>query len=307
MKTKLAATLSAGKLAVTAEVVPPADANRATIGKMAASLPDRLDAVVVADNAEHVRCSALACAAILAGENGGAGSRLQPILSIVTRDRNRVALQSEVLGAAALGVTGLLCLSGEHQSLGVNPAAAGANDIDSIQLTAAVRALCEQGVGFAGQEAKVDPKPDFLLGATAHPYLRPMELNLMRLAKKVSAGAAFVLTQAVFDVPGFVAWMDAVRAAGLDKKVAILASVMPLTSVDQARRLAAKKTYGPVSEEVIGRLAKASDPAREGIAIAADMARQVKSIAGVRGVHILSGGCESSVAAVIQQAGLAIA
>jgi methylenetetrahydrofolate reductase (NADPH) len=303
--------LSAGKLAVTAEVVPPPDANRATIGKIAASLPDCLDAVVVADNAEHVRCSALACAAILAGENGGAKHRWQPILSMVTRDRNRVALQSEVLGAAALGVRSLLCLSGEHQSLGVNPAAAGANDIDSIQLTQAVRTLCEQGVGFAGQAAQaaqaaqIESKPEFFIGATAHPYLQPMELNLIRLAKKVRAGAAFVLTQAVFDVAGFMAWMDAVRAAGLDKQVAILASVMPLTSVDQARRLAAKKTYGPVGEEVIARLARASDPAGEGIAIAAEMARQVKAIAGVRGVHVLSGGCEGSVAAVIEQAGLA--
>ena len=300
MKTKLAATLSAGQLAVTAEVVPPADATRATIGKMAAGLPAGLDAVVVADNAEHVRCSALACAAILAE----LGTVPTPILSIVTRDRNRVALQSEVLGAAALGVTSLLCLSGEHQSLGVSPQAAGANDIDSIQLTAAVRTLCEQGVGFAGQADKVEAKPEFFLGATAHPYLRPMELNLLRLVKKVQAGAAFVLTQAVFDVAGFVAWMDAVRAAGLDKQVAILASVCPLTSVDQARKLAAKKTYGPVSDEVIARMAKATDPAREGIAIAAEMARQVKAIPGVRGVHILSGGCESSAAAVIEQAGL---
>ena len=159
-----------------------------------------------------------------------------------------------------------------------------------------------EGLDFGGR--KMDAPPDLFVGAAAHPYLRPMELNLLRLRKKVKAGAKFLVTQAVFDLAGFTAWMEAVRAAGIDKQTAIIASVLPLRSVEQAQRLAAKKTYGPVGQEVIDRLSKASDPAREGITIAAEMARKVKAVAGVRGVHILSGGCEGAVAAVVEEAGL---
>lgn len=296
MKTELAQTLAAGRLAVTAECLPPRGGDAAAVRKLAASLPASLDAVLVADNPDEMGGSALACAAILAGE------KRKPVLSVITRDRNRIALQSEVLGAAALGVGGVFCLSGEHQSLGASPQAAGAYDIDSVQLIAGIQTMCKTGLDFGGH--KMDASPELFVGAAAHPYLRPMELNLLRLKKKVRAGASYLVTQAIFDVPGFTQWMDAVRAAGIDKQVAIIASVLPLTSVEQAKHLAAKKTYGPVGQDVIDRLSKAPDAAREGIAIAAEMARKVKGMPGVRGVHILSGGCEGSVAAVLQEAGL---
>ncbi len=296
MKTDLAETLAAGRLAVTAECLPPRGADAGAVQKLAACLPARLDAVLVADNPAENGGSALACAAILAGE------KRKPVLSLITRDRNRIALQSEVLGAAALGVGGVFCLSGEHQSLGAGPEAAGAYDIDSVQLIAGIQAMCRTGVDFAGH--KLDAALEMLVGAAAHPYLRPMELNLLRLKKKVRAGAAFLVTQAVCDLGGFTEWMEAIRGTGIDRQAAIIASVLPLTSVEQAKRLAAKKTYGPVGQDVIDRLSRASDAAREGIAIAAEMARQVKGVAGVRGVHILSGGCESSAAAVLEEAGL---
>jgi methylenetetrahydrofolate reductase (NADPH) len=194
------------------------------------------------------------------------------------------------LGAAALGIGAILCLSGDHQSLGICPQAAGVYDIDSIQLTQALKGL---------------NLPDLLVGAVAHPYQRPLELNLLRLKKKIAAGADFLLTQAVFDLAGFTQWMDAVRAAGLEKRVSILASVLPLASVEQAKILDQRRTYGPVGENVIARLGAAPDAAKEGVAIAAAMAAQLKAIPGVRGIHILSGGCESLVATVIQEAGLA--
>ena len=130
-------------------------------------------------------------------------------------------------------------------------------------------------------------------------------MNLLRLRKKIAAGAGFLLTQAVFDLAGFPEWMDAVRAAGLDKQTAIIASVLPLAGVEQAQHLARRRTYGPVPESVIARLSGASDPAKEGIAIAVEMAAQLKAIPGVRGIHILSGGCEAAAAAVIEEAGLA--
>jgi methylenetetrahydrofolate reductase (NADPH) len=296
MKTNLAQTLSSGRLAVTAECLPPRGADAAAIRKMAASLPQRLDAVVVADNPDEIRASALACAAMLAGE------KQQPVLSIITRDRNRIALEGDVLGASALGIGSVLCLSGEHQSLGASPQAAGAYDIDSVQLMQGIKRMCEGGVDFAGR--KLSSSPEMLIGAAAHPYLRPMELNLLRLKKKILAGATFLMTQAVFDLTGFNEWMDAVRAAGIDKQVAIIASVLPLSSVEQAKHLAAKKTYGPVPADVIGRLSKAAVAGKEGIAIAAEMARKIKTIPGVRGIHILCGGCESSAATVIQEAGI---
>jgi methylenetetrahydrofolate reductase (NADPH) len=131
-----------------------------------------------------------------------------------------------------------------------------------------------------------------------------MELNLLRLEKKVAAGAAFLITQAVFDLAAFTEWMNAVRQAGLDKRTAILASVLPLASVEQAKALAARGTYGPIGDDVLARLAKAADPIKEGISIAAQAATKLKAMPGVRGIHILSGGCEAVAARVIQEAGL---
>ena len=261
-KSKLGRTLSSGRLAVTAECLPPLSGDAGAVKKLSALLPASLDALVVADNCGHIGGSALACAAILAAE-GRPG-----VLSMATRDRNRIALENVALGAAALGIATVFCISGDHQSLGICPQAAGAYDIDSIQFTQALKKMMLQGQGFNGRT--IDPWPEWLVGAAAHPYQQPMELSLLRLKKKIAAGADFLLTQAVFDLPGFTRWMDAVREAGLDQKAAIIASVQP----------------------------------KEGVAIAAEIAAEVKRIPGVRGIHILSGGCEALAADVIQQAGL---
>ena len=287
-KSRLAQALASGRLVLTAECLPPRAGDSGAVKQLASALAANLDAVVVADNPGEVQGSAMACAAMLAGEGRPS------VLSMVTRDRNRIALQSDAMGAAALGAEAIFCLSGDHQSLGECPQAAGVYDIDSIQFLQALKKLMADG-----------PLADLPLGAAAHPYQQPLELNLLRLRKKIAAGASFVLTQAVFDLAGFTAWMDAVRAAGLDSKVAILASVLPFASVEQARLLARKRTYGPVPDSVIARMAAASDAAKEGIAIAVEMARQLKTVSGVRGIHVLSGGCETAAAAVIQQAGLA--
>ena len=287
-KSKLAEALVSGRLAITAECMPPRSTDAGAVKKLSSVLAPKLDAVVVPDNPGEIQGSALACAAMLAGEGRSS------VLSMVTRGRNRVALESDALGAAALGVEGFFCISGDHQSLGACPQAAGVYDIDSIQFTQALKRMMREGA-----------LPELPVGAAAHPYQQPMELNLLRLRKKIAAGADFVLTQAIFDLAGFTKWMDAVRAAGLDSKVAIIASVLPLASVEQARTLDRRRTYGPVPESVIARLTAASDPAREGIAIAVEMARQLKTVPGVRGIHVLSGGCEASAATVIQEAGLA--
>jgi methylenetetrahydrofolate reductase (NADPH) len=250
-KTKLALALASGRLAVTAECRPPRDGDAAAVKKLSATLPPNLDAVVVADNPDTIHGSALACAAILAAEGHST------VLAMVTRDRNRIALESDALGAMTLGVGGILSLSGDHQSLGACPQAAGVYDIDSVQFVQALNRMRREGVSLDG----------WLVGAAAHPSLEPIELNLLRLKKKVAAGADFVLTQAVVDLAGFRRWMDAVREAGLDKQVAIIAGVAA--------------------------------------AGGGEMAAQLKSVPGVRGIHVFSGGCESLVAGVIQQAGLA--
>jgi methylenetetrahydrofolate reductase (NADPH) len=294
---RLAETLGAGRTAVTAECLPPRAGDAGAIRRLASALPAALDAVIVADSPDEARGSALACAAILAAEKRPA------ILSLVTRDRNRLALESDILGAEALGVSSFLCLSGHHQAAGAAPQAASAYDIDSIQLTQGLQGMRDNAMGLSG--TKLDAAVDCFIGATAHPYLRPMELNIIRLRKKIKAGAQFLVTQAIFDLAGFTEWLNAVRAAKLDTQAAILASVMPLESVERAKHFQASGTYGPISDAVIARLAKASDPAKEGVAIAVEMAQKLKAMPGVRGIHILSGGCEALAAQVLDQAGLA--
>jgi methylenetetrahydrofolate reductase (NADPH) len=293
---KLAQAIKSGRQVVTAECLPAHGADADAIKKLSAALPPGLDAVVVADNPDEVYGSAMATAAILASEGHSS------ILSLATRDRNRIALESDALGAAALNISAVLCLSGDHQSLGLSPQAAGANDMDSIQFTQALKNMVLTGIGFSG--GNLTKKPTLLVGAVAHPYQQPLELNLLRTKKKIAAGADFLLTQAVFDLEGFTRWMEAVRAAGLDKQAAIIPSVMPLTSVEKAMMLKQRKTYGPIGDDAIDKISKSKDAAMEGIAIASQMAGRLKQIPGVRGIHILSGGCESTIAAIVRQAEL---
>jgi 5,10-methylenetetrahydrofolate reductase len=284
MKTDLRQALKSDRLVLTAECLPPRSGGADAVKRLASVLPPNLDAVVVADNPDEIHGSALACAALLVGEGR------ETVLTMSTRDRNRIALESDALGASALGIGAILCLSGNHQSLGVCPQAAGANDIDSIQLLQALKHLDDSNL---------------LVGAVAHPYQQPLELNLLRLKKKVSAGADFVFSEPVFDLASFTRWMDAVRAAGLDKRTAIIASVLPLTSVQQAESAQQRQSYGRLDEAVVARLRAASDPAKEGLAIATGLAAQIKTVPGIRGIHVLSGGNEALAAEVIKTAGLA--
>lgn len=293
--TNFAHKLTSGQAVVTAECLPPRNADREAVKRLSAALPESLDAIVVSDSSGEIHGSSLGCAAFLAQQ------KRTTIVTMPTRDRNRVALENDALAAATLGINGILSLSGDHQLLGTNPQAAGAYDIDSIQFTKVLKDMT-RGLDLEGRS--FDPKPELLVGAVVQPYLQPSELNLIRLKKKVAAGADFLLTQAVFDLAGFTQWLSRVRAAGIDRKAAIIASVLPLTSVEKAQHLKGKSSCGPIGEEVITRLAGAANPAREGAAIAAEIAGQLKGIPGVRGIHILSGGCESLTSEVMKGAGL---
>ncbi len=294
---RFASALMSRQLIVSAECLPPRGSDPEAIKAFSASLPERVNAVVVADNPDVIRGSALSTARLLSWEG-----KKSIVLSMATRDRNRLALLSDALGAAALDVDAVLCMSGNHQSIGVCPQAAAANDFDSIQFTQALKKLVLHGVGPNGNG--LEPRLELQIGATAHPYLRPLDLSLFRLRKKILAGADFLFTQAIFDLGGFFEWIKGVQAAGFDKRTAIIASVLPLASVDKARELQKAHTYGPVPDSVVERISGAAQPAREGVAIAAEIAKQLKSVPEIRGIHILNGGDDSLIADVIKQAGV---
>jgi len=294
---KFCQLLTSGKPLVTAECLPPCGADADAIRNAADALPQNIDAIVVPDNPDHIRSSAFSTAALLVREG-----RASVIMTVTTRDRNRQGLFSHVLGAAALDVPSVLCVSGNHQSLSICGQAASVNDMDSIQLVQALKGMVLYGSGPNGRE--LESKITLQIGAVAQPFLRPMDLNLLRLKKKISVGADFLMTQSVFDVESFSEWMTAVRESGFDKRTAIIASVLILDSAEKALKLRKLRTYGTISDEALSRIAGAADPASEGVALAAETAKKLKKIAGVRGIHILCGGCEALAGEVIKQAGL---
>jgi len=287
---QLAKKIEGTDFIVTAEFLPRAGAGISIIEEAAAALRDGPVAVNVADNHYGVAMSSLAASAILLR------SGIEPVYQLVTRDRNRIALQSDLLGAASLGIKNVLCLTGYHQALIGCPESANVFDIDSIQLTAAVTAMVEKGLLMDGK--KIEGDFSMLPGAAANPSLRPLELNIMRIRKKVRSGAKFIQTQAVFDVEDFKLWLDAVRADGIEQKTAILAGVLPLSGAAEARKLNETYTDFSIPPAVIARLEAAGSESaqkKEGLAICAETIGGLKALPGLRGIHIFSGGRESAV------------
>jgi methylenetetrahydrofolate reductase (NADPH) len=281
---RLAAKIGGNGFVFTAEYLPVAGTELTIDPKMFGS---GLTAVNVADN--HFGVSMSSLAASLALSRAG----IEPIFQIITRDRNRLALQSDLLGAAYLGIKNVLCLSGFHQTLiGCNESA-NVYDVDSIQLIDIVKKM-NNGQLLDGTKIRGDF--NMLAGAVANPNLKPLDLNILRLSKKIAAGAAFIQTQAVFDMDTFKVWLGAVDNAGLADKTAILAGVLPLKSAAQAKELTATHTDFVIPETIINRLMVAGDAVaqeKEGVKIAAEMINKLKGLSGLKGVHILSGGNES--------------
>jgi methylenetetrahydrofolate reductase (NADPH) len=229
---------------------------------------------------------------------------MEPVYQLVTRDRNRIALQSDLLGAAFLGIRNVLCLSGYHQTLTGSLESANVYDIDSVQLITVVKKMNEEGVLLDG--TKIEGKFSMLIGAAANPFMKPMELNMIRLRKKAAAGANFIQTQAVFDVEAFRQWLAALEKEGLTRKVAILAGVMPLSGAAEARKLNATFTDFDIPDGLISRIEKAgSEDAqrKEGLAICVETIKAIKGLPGLRGIHILSGGNEAIVPQVVAAIG----
>ncbi|WAC07783.1 MAG: methylenetetrahydrofolate reductase [Thermodesulfobacteriota bacterium] len=285
---KLAQAIEKGAFIVTAELLPHATAELTVIEKVFGVLKDGPIAVNVADNPHGPVLSSLVGSVALIREN------IEPIYQLVTRDRNRIALQSDLLGAAYLGIRNVLCLSGYHQTLTTSFEAGNSFDIDSIQLIAAIKKMNEQGVLLDGN--RIEGRFSMLIGAVANPYLAPLELNILRVTKKVAGGARFIQTQAVFDTERFQQWLEAAREEGITEKVAILAGVRPLESVGEAEKLRDTLTDLSIPEQVIERLKAAGDEKaqkKEGLAICREVIKKIRGMKGLRGIHILSGGKES--------------
>ena len=279
---KLATKIEGKDFIITAEYVPPAGTSTATVEAGAAYLRDGLTAVNVADNVNGIAMSSLA--ASLALMKAG----VEPVFQMVTRDRNRIALESDLLGAASLGIKNVLCLTGYHQALAGCPDSANCFDIDSIQLISAVKKMND---GSLIDGRKIEGGFSMLIGAVANPSLMPLELNMIRLRKKITAGASFIQTQAVFDVETFKLWLEAAHKEGLTGRAAILAGVWPLTGADEAKMLSQSYTDINIPAELIARLEKAGDAAaqkKEGLAICAGIIKQIKGLPGLRGIHIMS-------------------
>jgi methylenetetrahydrofolate reductase (NADPH) len=283
----LAKSLAGNDFIFTAEYLPVSGTDAPAVETAIRSFSNRLTAVNAADNHFGVALSSLAACVAL----NKAG--VEPVYQVVTRDRNRIALQSDLLGAAFLGVKNVLCLSGYHQAVIDCPQSANVYDIDSIQLIALVQKMNE---GQFLDGSKIKGEFSMTIGAAANPYLKPMGLNILRLGKKVAAGASFIQTQAVFDTEAFKLWLSAAVKAGITQKTAILAGVMPLQSVEQAQKLLETHTDFVIPTAVIDRLKAAGDAAaqkKEGVKIAVETIKKLKGTAGLRGVHLLSGGNEA--------------
>ncbi len=294
--------LASGQFAVTAELGPPKNADAQVIRAKAKLLSGCADAVNITDcQTAIVRMSSIASSVVLMQEG------LEPVTQMTCRDRNRIAIQSDLLGASALGLKNLLCLTGDHQTFGNHPNSTGVFDMDSIQLLQMVRMMRDEKVFQCGEEIK-GKKPDLFLGAAANPFADPFEFRALRLAKKIAAGAQFIQTQLVYNLEKFAAWMKAVRDLGLHKKCHILAGVTPLKSIGMARYMKDHVPGMDVPDHVIARLKGAKDAKKdvqkEGINICVDIINRVKEIEGVAGVHIMAIEWESAVPEIVKQAGL---
>jgi len=311
--------LHAGNFAVTGELGPPQSADPSVIHKKAALLRGYCDAVNLTDNQTAiVRMSSIGAGTLVVQEG------LEPVIQMTCRDRNRLAMQSDLLGAYALGMRNLLCLSGDHQTFGNHPTAKNVFDIDSLQLIKMVADMRDEHIFQCGDVFK-GPEPRFFVGAAAAPFADPLEFRPYRLAKKVQAGANFIQTQLIYDIQAFATFMEKVRKLGVHEKTYILAGIGPLKSPAMAKYMKDNVPGILIPDELIGRMTKAGaawagkskdeltkedKKARsaawqaEGIQITIELIEQLRQIEGVAGVHIMAIEWEEAVKPIVEGAGL---
>jgi methylenetetrahydrofolate reductase (NADPH) len=300
MKSNLQRVLESGAFAVTAECGPPRSADADVVIRKGLLLKKCADAVNVTDNQTAiVRMSSIAAAAILQSVG------VEPVAQMVCRDRNRIAIQSDVLGASALGIRNLLCLSGDHQKFGNQAQGKNVYDIDSLQLLRTVTDMTEKG-RFIGDDTAMDTPPRIYAGAAENPFADPFEYRVHRLEKKIDHGARFIQTQCVFNLEKFAKFMQLVRKRGLHKKVRILAGVTPIKSAGMARYMRDKVAGMDVPDAVIDRVArlKGEEARAEGIRICVETIQKLRKMEGVAGVHIMAIEWEEAVPQIVEMAGL---
>jgi len=301
MKTEsvLEKVISSGKLAVTSECGPPRGAVPEKIIEKAKMLQGYVDAVNVTDNqTAMVRMSSFA-ACVFIKQLG-----MSPILQMVTRDRNRLAIQADILGAYSHGINTMLCLSGDHPHFGDHPMAANVHDIDSIQFLQLVRTMRDEGKFQGGDDILNAPK--MFIGAAANPFADPFELRVARLAKKSNAGADFIQTQCIYNLDKFEKWMEGVRNRGLHDKIHILAGITPMKTAGMAKYMKKRVPGMDVPDEIIKRMSgvpKEKQP-DEGIKISIEAIERLKEVEGVKGFHIMAIEWEQKVPEIVERAGL---
>ena len=296
---KLEKILKAGHLAVTSECGPPRGTDLSKVEEKANLIKDYVDAINVTDNQTSVTrmCSLAACIKIkLLG--------LEPVLQMVTRDRNRIAMQSDILGAAAFGINNMLCLSGDHQSFGDCATGQNVHDLDSMQLVQTVRHMRDEGKFLGGGDIAGPPK--IFVGAAANPFADPFEVRVPRLAKKIAAGAEFIQTQCIYNVEKFEKWLGIARDRGLTEKIYILAGVTPMKSAGMARYMKNRVPGMDVPDEIVKRLSDTpkEKQAQEGIKICIETMQRLKEVKGVAGFHVMAIEWEEKVPELVEGAGL---
>ncbi|HEY41047.1 MAG TPA: methylenetetrahydrofolate reductase [Dehalococcoidia bacterium] len=296
---RLEQILKQGEFAVTAECGPPRGANADVIREKGELLKGFVDAVNVTDNQTAiVRMSSIAACVHL--EQMG----LEPVMQMVTRDRNRIALQSDILGAYSLGIRNILCLSGDHQTFGSQPEAMNVFDIDSMNLLHMVRTMGSEGTDMSGFE--LDEAPHMFIGAVANPFADPFEYRVIRLAKKIEAGAEFIQTQCVYNTERFKEWLRMAREQGLTEQVHILAGITPLKSANATRYMATKVAGMDIPDDIIKRIAGVpkSQAAAEGIKLCLETIQELRELEGIHGIHIMAIESEDKVGEIVEEAGL---
>lgn len=296
---KLQQVLDSGQFAVTAEIGPPKHSSAEGIRHHAEMMRDYVDATNITDNQTAiVRMSSIAAGVHVLN------SGIEPIIQMTCRDRNRIAMQSDLLGAYSLGLRNVLCLSGDHQKFGNHPTAKNVYDVDSMQLIENLRRMRDEKMFFCGEAIK-EAEPQFFIGAVANPFADPFEFRVDRLEKKVNAGAQFIQTQCIFDMERFERFMEMVRERGLDERVHILAGVTPMKSWRAASYMQNNVSGMIVPDDLVERLKNAEDPKREGLDICIDQIKYIKeNVKGVHGVHIMAIAWEEVVPEIVEKSGL---
>ncbi len=291
--------LAAGHFAVTAECGPPRGADPEVVRKKAVHVKGNIDACNVTDNQTSVvRMSSIA-GCMLLQEMG-----IEPLLQMVVRDRNRIALQSDLLGASALGVRNLLCLSGDHQKFGDDPQAKNVFDIDSMQLIHLTKTMRDDGVFPSGQ--KLEGAPKFFIGCAVNPFADPFEIRVPRLKMKMMAGADFVQTQCIYNMEKFKIYLEDAKRQGLHEKIKILAGVTPLKSAGMAKFMKKMVAGMDIPDAVIKRIADEpkEKQAEKGIEMCIELIQELKEMEGIAGVHVMAIEWEEKLNQIVGGAGL---